>query len=167
MKLTHSSKCECGNEFTVDAPLIPNVKDREFYGGRINFFKEVKCDCGKEYVLCIEKSFSSQDGFGLNIVDMIDTTDEAAPLETLKGRVKPVEKKEEEKIDTSERTLTTVVSRELQVEKLKLLTMNELHTLCKQNKIKFKVTESKATLIDRLLDNNPSLVVAAPEGSAT
>ena len=163
MILTHGDKCECGKEFDTEGTLIPNIKDREFYGGRVNFFKEVTCDCGKEYVLCIEKKFDALEGFGLKIIDMIDVTKEN-PLETFKGLVRP---KKEEKVskvvDTSEHVLTKVVSRELQVETLKLRTMKELQTLCKEKKVSWRVTDSKAKLIDKLLEADPSLVVANPK----
>lgn len=161
MILTHSSKCECGKEFDTDGTLIPNVRDKEFYGGRINFFKEVKCDCGKEYILLLEKYFDYKVGMGMRIVDMIDMANEKEyPLETLKKRLKPKEKVLEERIETVEHTLTKVVEREVQVEALKTRTMKELQTLCREHKIKFKVTESRLALINKLLDAVPNLVVA-------
>ena len=164
MILTHGDTCECGKQFDTTGDLIPNIKDREFYGGRVNFFKEVKCDCGKEYVLCIEKKFDVSEGFGLKIIDMIDVTKEN-PLETFKGYVRPEKKvkKEEKPIDTSERVLTKVVSRELQVETLKLRTMKELQSLCKEKKVSWRVTDSKLKLIDKLLEADPTLVVANPQ----
>lgn len=161
MILTHSNTCSCGKEFDTSGTLIPNVKDREMYGGRVNFFKEVKCDCGKEYILLIEKNFSYDSGIGMKIIDMIDMTNEKEyPVETLKGRLKPKEKVLEEKIDTIEHRLTTIVERDVQVEALKTRTMKELQALCRENKVKFKVTESRLALINKLLDANPSLVVA-------
>jgi len=162
-----TKKCSCGIEdperiFNTDGTLIPNVRDKEFYGGRVNFFKEVKCDCGREYILLIEKNFSYDGGMGFNIIDMVDITDEKEyPFETLKKRQKPKEKVLEERIDTVEHTLTTVINKEVKVEKMKLLTMKELQTLCRENKLKFKVTESKLSLIDKLLEANPNLVIAS------
>lgn len=163
IKLTHGNKCECGKEFDASGTLIPNVKDREFYGGRIDFFKEVKCECGKEYAICISKKWDNEGGLKLDIIDMVDITKEN-PIESLRRRPKPIEQRLEEKINTVEHTLTTIVSREAQVETLKLRTMHELQKLCREHKVKFKVTESKLTLINKLLDEVPSLVVANPEG---
>ena len=161
MILTHSKKCECGKEFDTFGNLIPNVKDKEFYGGRISFFKEVTCDCGKEYILLIEKYFDHKEGMAMRIIDMIDMTDETSyPINTIQKKVKPKEKELEDRIDTVEHTLTKVLTRETQVEALKTRTQKELQDLCREHKIKFKITESKLTLIDKLLDAIPDLVVA-------
>lgn len=73
VKLVGGNKCPtCGKEFLPTPPLRPNIEDREFYGGRIKFFKKVVCDCTAEYDLCIEKKYNSQKcEEEFNVINMI------------------------------------------------------------------------------------------------
>ena len=72
--LVGSNKCPiCGKEFFPTPPLRPNVQDREFYGGRVNFFKEVECDCTGKYDLCIEKKYVRGED-RLEVINMIVLT---------------------------------------------------------------------------------------------
>lgn len=183
--LTGGNKCPiCGKEFTATAPLRPNVKDREFYGGRIKFFKEVECDCKAKYDLCIEERYSLGEN-KLNVINMI-VLKEGVPLQELrrqemekaqaeaeakaieavhqaveeKGDVPTLKQRQEIKRQT---ILATIIDKDEKIATLKTFTTKELRTMCKRRKLKFNVTESKEKLAERLLEYDPSLVVAHEE----
>ncbi len=173
MKLTHGNICPiCGKEWKAEGDLIPNTKDKEFYGGRVSFFKEVVCDCKTKYNLCIE---TKQDRMGHKAYPVIDMIIEA-DAETMKSieeaearKVKydiiqkngetymTKEQKQEAKIQN---VLATVIDKDTKIEKLLELTTNELRAIAKKRHVKFKVTESKQALAEKLLASDPSLVVA-------
>ena len=183
--LTGSNKCPiCGKEFTATPPLRPNVVDREFYGGRIKFFKEVSCDCRAIYDLCIERKFDKGED-KLNVLNMI-VLKEGTPLDQIKKEemekaqaeaeakaIEAVHQAVEEKGDVPtlkqrqeikrQTILATIVDKDEKIATLKTFTTKELRTMCKRRKLKFNVTESKEKLAERLLEYDPSLVVAHEE----
>lgn len=188
--LVGGNKCPvCGKEFFATPPLRPNIEDREFYGGRVKFFKKVTCDCLGEYDLCIEKKFNPvkvEEEF--NVINMI-LLKEGLPLEKVE-EIKLDEKKQAElELEAKTRqevarmteetgkmpllsqrlevkkqnVLATVVDLNTKIETLSLRTKQELQNMCKKRKIKFSVNWSKADYARALLAHNPDLVVANPD----
>ena len=161
-KLLHSKQCpNCRRGFKPEGELIPNTYDKDFYGGRIHFFKEEKC-CGKNFILLIETK-ETEEGKQYTIVDTVDVTKQN-PFETFKKRIAPRRIQEREVIPLEEHVLTTVLSRESQIKRLELCTMHELEVLCKLHKVKRGRGDSKLKIIERLLTAEPNLVVANPNG---
>lgn len=186
--LAGGAKCPiCGKEFKPEPPLRPNMEDREFYGGRVKFFKEVDCDCTAKYDLCIEKRFDSiKEDDTLSVINMI-VLKEGVPLEELKrqemerlsdeaeakameavheaieakGDVPTLQQRQEIKRQT---ILATVIDKDQKVDTLMMYTQHELQIMCKRRKIKTKVREPKKSLVEKLLANDPTMVVAGPEG---
>lgn len=185
MKLVGSNKCPiCGKEFYATPPLRPNVKDREFYGGRVKFFKEVECDCTAKYDLCIEKRVG-RDGEKTEVIDLI-VLKEGVPLAQLKreqeakvaaeaeqkaieavhqaieeqGNVPTLKQREEIKKQT---VLATIIDKDEKIKTLTTFTTKELRTMCKRRKLKFNATDSKVALAEKLLYYDPSMVVAHEE----
>lgn len=180
--LVGSNKCPiCGKEFLPTPPLRPNIKDREFYGGRVNFFKEVECDCQGKYDLCVERRFKNGEDV-LEVINMI-VLKEGTPLEELKKReqearlqeaeakaVEAVHQAVEEKGDVPtlkqreeikrQVVLATVVDKEAKIETLTHLTTKELRTMCKRRHLRYNATETKAKLAEKLIAYDPSVVVA-------
>lgn len=153
VRLAHGNKCtECGHEFQVEAPLRPiTTEDREFYGGRISFFKEAKCICGKRYDLCIERKYNhKEEREDLIVIDMIE-------LDGEDEKVNGSAILDNAKLPTNVMTLSTL---EKKMETLDLYTMKELRQMCKDRGIPFKVTEGKLALQRKLVEKEPNLVVA-------
>lgn len=186
--LTGGNKCPtCGKVFTAEPPLIPNTIDREFYGGRIKFFKDVECDCLAKYKLCIEKKYNpitiSED---LNVINMIvekegKPLDEAA-VEKLNMRREAERKAAEEKAAEAEalaaegnynlkrkneakkqKILATIIDKDKKIATLMVHTQHELQIMCKRRKLKFTMKDSKLELAETLLAYDPNMVVANPE----
>lgn len=165
IKLVGSNKCPlCGKVFEPIPPLRPNVEDREFYGGRIKFFKEVECDCASDYDLCIEQRYNSQkEDMELRVVDMIVLNRGISPDEF--KHIKNLTKDPEiEEIDTSPNVLAAVLDEDTKKKAMELLTPNELRKMGKNIGIKFPVPCQKKDMIERLLKEDPTLVVADPKG---
>lgn len=171
IKLVHGKKCpQCGQEFDTTGHLIPNTKDKEFYGGRVHYFKEVRCNCGIEYLLLIEKKYDAIEGMKYTVIDMADIT-KKNPFKTYEGVIpfknetdaKENTPEEPKPIDTTPHVLTTVMSKEEQVQRLELCTLHELQTLCKLHKVKQGRGDSKYKIIERLLAAVPNLVVPNPK----
>lgn len=186
--LAGGNKCPtCGKVFSAEQPLEPNIEDREFYGGRIKFFKNVDCDCTAKYRLCIEKKFNSLKAEEeLAVINMI-VLQPGIPLEQLrkeedakrqeeaeakaleavhkaveeKGDIPTLQQRQEIKRQT---ILATVVDKDAKIETLTHLTTHELQVMCKKRKIKFAVRDSKVQLAEKLLADDPALVVANPQG---
>ena len=183
--LVGSNKCPiCGKEFLPIPPLRPNVSDREFYGGRIAFFKTVECDCKAKYDLCIEKRFTLGED-RLEVINMI-VLKEGIPLDELRkmeleeaheeaeakaveavhqaiveeGDVPTLKQRQEIKRQT---ILATIVDSEQKINTLTYLTIKELRTMCKRRRIKFNATENKRKLAEKLIADDPSLVIADPK----
>lgn len=173
MRLTHGNKCPvCGKEWEAEGNLVPNTKDREFYGGRIKFFKDVTCDCNTKYTLFIGKK-DTNEGYKYPVIDMMlrDVTDDV---------IKSLEEAEEKKIKYDITTkdgnvyeskaqkneveratiLATIIDKDTKLAKLEELTLKELREQLKRRKIKFMVTESKRVLAEKLLAKDPNVVVA-------
>lgn len=179
--LTGGNKCPtCGKTFEAEAPLTPNSENREFYGGRVKFFKDVECDCGAKYKLCIERKFNSLKAEDeLTVINMI-IEQEGTPI------MKQVEKTVDEKVSElvkqateehgslptlkarqeikTQTILASIVDVETKINTLTLHTIKELRIMCRQRKLKFSVTENKRALAEKLLAKDPSLVVANPNG---
>ena len=186
MILVGGNKCPtCGKIFKAEPPLVPNL-DREFYGGRVKFFKEVECDCQAKYKLCIERKFSYKTSEEeLNVINMI-IEKVGTPLEVLRkqemdklqeqaeakaieavhdaivegGNVPTLKQRQEIKQQT---ILATILDKDTKIETLCVHTIKELRTMCKRRKIKFNATEPKKALAEKLLAYDPSMVVANPE----
>ena len=182
MRLAGSGKCPtCGKEFLPTPPLRPNIKDREFYGGRIKFFKEVECDCTAKYDLCIEEKYNGEEN-KLKVIDLIILKD-GVPLAQLKkeaeekaaaeaeikaveavheaieqgGSLPTLKQREEIKRQT---VLATIIDSEEKLKTLTTFTTKELRTMCKRRKLKCYATESKQALAEKLLCYDPTMVVA-------
>lgn len=186
--LTGGNKCPtCGKEFTAEAPLIPNTMDREFYGGRIKFFKDVECDCLAKYKLCIEKKFDPVAvEEKLNVINMIvekegKKLDEAA-IEKLNRKREEERAEAQRKIDEAEalaaegnynikrkneakkqKILATIIDKDKKIATLMAHTQHELQVMCKRRKLKFANHDSKLELAETLLAYDPEMVVANPE----
>lgn len=178
--LTGGNKCPtCGKVFTAEAPLVPNTEDREFYGGRIKFFKEVHCDCGANYKLCIEKKFNSmQAEEELKVINMI-IMNEGTPI------IKEIEKTVDEKMAEAvkqakeergalptlgqrqelkkQTILASIIDLDVKIDTLCLHTLKELQIMCRQRKLKVGTKDNKKKLAEKLLAYDPNLVVANPE----
>ena len=186
--LTGGNKCPvCGKDFFATPPLRPNIEGREFYGGRIKFFKKVECDCLGEYDLCIEKRYNAQKcEEEFNVINMI-VIKEGTPLEELREQraeqafMEAGEKTKEDvakiteeqgylpplavrKKIQKENVLATIVDLDTKIDTLCLHTIKELQTMCKKRKVKFSVRWTKKEYAKALLSNDPALVVANPEG---
>ena len=178
--LTGGNKCPaCGKVFTAEPPLIPNTMDREFYGGRIKFFKDVVCDCKARYRLCIERRYNSiTSNEDLNVINMI-VEQEGTPVmkhieKTVDEKmVEMVKKATEEKGNLptlgqrqeikKQTILASIVDLDVKLATLDLHTLKELRTMCKQRKLKISTKDTKRQLEEKLLAYDPSLVVANPE----
>jgi hypothetical protein len=185
MKLAGSNVCPiCGKEFTPTPPLRPNVKDKEFYGGRIKFFKEVECECTAKYDLCIEEKYIAGDN-KLRVIDLI-VLKEGVPLAQLRkeaeeraraeAEVKAVEAVHEaieqkgdvptlkQREDIKRQTiLATILDKDTKIETLTTFTTKELRTMCKRRKLRYNANESKKVLAEKLLAYDPTMVVAHEE----
>lgn len=173
MKLIGSNKCPiCGKEWAAEGNLVPNTKDRDFYGGRVKFFKEVICECKTKYTLCVEVKEDRQGKRTFPVIDMIVSADAETIKSIEEAEARKVkydiiqkngetymtkEQKQEAKIQN---VLATVIDKDTKIEKLLELTTNELRGIAKKRHVKFKVTESKQALAEKLLAADPSLVVA-------
>ena len=187
VSLTGGNKCPvCGKELKPEPPLIPNTEDREFYCGRVKFFKEVDCDCMAKYKLCIEKKFNSvtvEDE--LKVIDMIVLKQGVSVAEARKqeeariaaeaeqkaieavhqaieeqGNVPTLKQREEIKKQT---VLATIINPEEKINTLMQMTVKELQIMCKRRKLRYYKKDNKRTLAETLLAYDPSLVVANPE----
>ena len=188
MKLAgKGNKCPvCGQEFFAIPPLRPNTKDREFYGGRVRFFKEVDCDCTAKYDLCIEQKYNSRTAMDeTNVIDLI-ILKEGVPLAQLKrekeaqlakeaeakaieavhaaieegGTLPTLKQREEIKKQT---VLATILDKDEKIKTLTTFTTKELRAMCRRRKIKILVTEGKTQLAEKLLAYDPTMVVAHEE----
>ena len=185
--LVGGNKCPvCGKEFFATPPLRPNIEDREFYGGRVKFFKKVTCDCLGEYDLCVEKRFNPvkvEEEF--NVINMV-LLKEGTPLDELRRQqieqdVKEATEKTREDVAKEteengylpqlairkqiqrENVLATILDLDTKVDTLCLHTKKELRQMCRKRKISSNVNETKKKLAEKLLAHDPSLVVANPE----
>jgi len=150
MNLLHGRICpECGKEWEAEGDLVPNVKDREFYGGRIKFFKEVICDCDKRYVLLIGRKDTREGTIEYPVID-IAYNDGDLGLESLKNEHKTLE----------QNVLSAMVDIDVKRQKLSQLTANQIRKALTDRGIKFKVKDSKTDLIKKLLEKDPNVVVA-------
>lgn len=180
--LVGSNKCPiCGTEFLATPPLRPNVADREFYGGRVNFFKEVDCKCEAKYDLCIERKFTNGED-RLNVINMV-VLKEGRPLREIeeekhrafleRANQKAIEaieeaKEKNEKLPTlkerqqikRDMVLATIIDKDAKIDTLTHMTTDELRKMCKVRKIKYLTKDNKTTLAEKLLEKDPSLVVA-------
>lgn len=185
--LVGSNKCPiCGKVFEAEPPLVPNVEDREFYGGRIKFFKEVECDCLAKYKLCIESKYNPLEvREELNVINMIvekegKNLDEAA-LEKITRKREEERQRDMEKIEELEakqevsprlknrielkkqKILATIVDKDAKIATLMVHTTHELQMMCKKRKLKYTTKDSKLELAETLLAYDQNLVVANPE----
>ena len=182
-EMTHTKgKCPvCAKVFKATPPLNPNVTMKEFYGGRIKFFKDVDCDCTAKYRLCIETRYDPKECQNeLNVIDMIilkpgiplmelrkmelekkqEEINEAAKEEIMKiteetGTLPKLRDRQEIKKQT---VLATIVDLDVQVEKLCYHTLAELQLMCKRRKLRFNKKANKTQLAKLLLAHDPSLV---------
>lgn len=178
--LVGSNKCPiCGQEFMPTPPLRPNVKDKEFYGGRVAFFKEVECRCRAKYDLCIEKRFRLGED-RLEVINMI-VLEEGTPLEEIKkeedaklrleadqaaneavakaieekGDLPTLQQREEIKRQV---VLATIEGKEEKIQKLKVFTEKELKAKCKHRKLRVTNKDNKTTLAEKLLEYDPNII---------
>lgn len=169
MKLTHGNVCPiCGKEWKAEGDMVPNTKDREFYGGRVKFFKEVICDCKTKYTLCVGMKDTKEGKREYPVIDMIIK----ASAEQMKSILEAQEKKinysimqkngEVYKTETEKReaVLATIVDSETKLAKLNELTTNELRAQCRKRNVNFKVRDTKEDLAKKLLAKDPNVVVA-------
>jgi len=186
--LVGSNVCPtCGRTFRPTPPLEPNVEDREFYGGRISFFKNVVCDCQAEYRLCIEKKFNSKRMEDeLTAINMIILKKgrplEEIALEKLEQKRAEEAAQDQENIEKAieaggekpilsqrkeikkQQILATIIDKDEKLATLMLHTHNELRVMCKRRKLKCGVNNTKKELAETLLAYDPNMVVANPEG---
>lgn len=187
VSLTGGNKCPiCGTTFEATPPLKPNVEDREFYGGRVKFFKDVDCKCQAKYRLCIEKKYNSEKcEEELKVINMIvekvgttvkeQTRKEFAEIKE-EAVAKAVEAIEEavasgDKIPTlgerreikKQTVLATIVDKDEKVKTLTAFTTKELQTMCKRRRLKFNKKDNKTKLAETLLAYDPSVVISNPE----
>lgn len=180
----NGNKCPiCGKEFLPTPPLIPNVELKEFYGGRIKFFKDVDCDCTGKYRLLIEQRFEPKEGANsLKVIDMI-VLKEGLPAEEKKleedvreeltmtpeelKEIKPLPSLAERqairnqmKVQT---VLATIVDADTKIETLCYRTLAELQTMCKRRKIPMTKKMGKVELARMLIAYDPSLVSPNPK----
>lgn len=150
IELTHGNKCpKCGKEFEAEGNLIPNTKDREFYGGRIKYFKRVVCDCDTRYILLIGKKDTPRGELEYPVIDMaLDNKD--ADIKTL----------ETEKQNMEQKVLAAMVDVKAKMNKLEELTTNEIKKHLTDRGIAFTSRETKQELIRKLLEKDPNVVVA-------
>lgn len=145
MRLTHGNECPlCGKKWKAEGDLVPNTKDREFYGGRVKFFKNVTCECKTKYTLCVGKKETPEGNIEYPVIDMIYTNTSEI----------------EEPVKEKQSVLTTLVDNEVALEKLLMLTIDELKRECKKRKINFKVKDTKTALAKKLLEKDPNVVAA-------
>jgi len=185
MRLILGDTCPvCGKKHLPTPPLKPNL-DKEFFGGRVSFLKDVTCDCTAEYELCIERRFY----YGEDRLDVIGMQEkkkgipmeevrkqeqarvtaeaEAKAIEAVRqaseenGEVPTLKQRQEIKRQV---VLAAVPGLEEKIRTLTLMTQRELRIMCKRRKIKYAVTETKQKLAEKLLEYDPSLVVENPEG---
>lgn len=186
--LAGSNKCPtCGKEFNAEPPLTPNTEDREFYGGRVKFFKEVECDCLAKYKLCIESKYNPlTTSEEMNVINMI-VEKEGKPL-TEAAIEKISRKREAERLAAEEKAaeaealaaegnynvrrkneakkqkvLATIVDKDSKIATLMVHTTHELQVMCKRRKLKFAQKDSKLELAETLLAYDPNMVVTNPE----
>lgn len=187
MVLAGGNKCPiCGKVFTAEAPLKPNVENREFYGGRVHFFKDVDCDCTAKYRLCIEKRFNPvKVAEEFNVINMIvlkagdpaeepkkktfekvkEEKTEQVVEETLEAALSGerfpslAERKEERK----QAILATIADKDEKIQTLMNFTTKELQTMCRRRRLKFNKKDNKSKLAETLLAYDEALVVANPE----
>lgn len=188
MKLTGTkNKCPvCGKEFTVEPPLTPNTTDKEFYGGRVKFFKDVSCRCTAQYRLCIESKFNHQKvEQELKIIDMIELK-KGVPLNLLLKRegeeFKEAPEQEAKEMIHNEVLLTgnlpplsvrknlkqqtvlaTIPNLEDKLDVLKELSQKELQTMCFKRNLQFNKHMNKDRLARILLAHDPFLVTSNHE----
>jgi hypothetical protein len=173
MKLTHGNKCPiCGKEWTAEGNLVPNTKDREFYGGRVKYFKEVVCDCKTKYTLCVGVKEARDGTIEHPVIDMILTKSAEAMKSLEEAESKKIEynimnknggvyeSKEQQETAKRETILATIVDKDTKLAKLNELTTNELRAQCRKRKINFKVKDTKELLAQKLLAADPNVVVA-------
>ena len=176
------NKCPvCGKEFFPTPPITPNLKEKEFYGGRVSFFKTVDCDCTAKYRLCIDKKYDNKEGRDVfRVIDM-EVLQEGIPLdelavenrvrEELQGNDTPTRESAvsiTEKLATKDAlkkqaVLATIVDLDTKIETLCYHTVAELKTMCKRRKLRYTNRDSKAELARTLLAYDPSLVRPNPE----
>lgn len=169
------NKCPiCGKEFDATPPLVPNTKEREFYGGRVRFFKEVDCDCTAKYRLCIEQRYNRQETKEeLKVIDMI-VLKEGIPNEERyndmaaqiiherfeSGKVPSPKEREEIR---KEVVLANILDLDTKVQTLCMHTLVELQLMCKANKVKYTEKMNKTQIAKLLLAKDPNLVEANPQ----
>lgn len=175
MKLTRGSICPvCGKNHSEVKGNCEVNKDRTFYGGRVGFFQDKKCDCGSEYRLCIGQTAS-----GLKVIDMIileeaekvvnDTNvartdailDEPVEVDDTNVADIEVEKPKREyhyQLDPIIEPKPQIIAEmDSAKKKLLMLTKKELHTMLRRRKIRFnKQLDTKEELADKLLLRNPT-----------
>lgn len=188
IKLVGSNKCPvCGKQFTAMPPLRPNVRDREFYGGRVKFFKEVDCDCTAKYELFVEKKFNPvkvEEEFHVINMAILKKGKPLSELELEKLAAKRAEEKandeaklQEAQAKNDERStvnrrielkkqkiLATIVDKDTKIATLMAHTTHELQAMCKKRKLKYSTKDSKFDLAETLLAFDPNVVVANPDG---
>lgn len=169
------NKCPiCGKEFEATPPLVPNTTDREFYGGRIKFFKEVDCDCTARYKLCIEQRYNrAETKEELNVIDMIVLKEGIPNEERYKNMAQKIihERFEEGKTPTKrereeirkEVVLANILDLDTKVQTLCMHTLTELQLICRANKVKYTEKMNKTQIAKLLLAKNPNLVEANPQ----
>lgn len=173
MELTHGNECPlCFKRWEAKGNLIPNTKDRDFYGGRVKFFKDVVCDCNTKYTLCIGMKDRDDGGKEYPVIDMIIKASAEEMKSIQEAQAKKLnyqimqkngdiyKSKAEKEAEAREKVLVTIVDRDTKIEKLKELTTNEIRAQLKKRNVKFKVTEPKEILVERLLAKDPNVVVA-------
>ena len=179
------NKCPvCGKVFEPTPPLLPNVTMREFYGGRVKFFKDVDCDCTGKYKLLIEQRFDyREEQNSLKIIDMIvlkeglpaeekkleeDVREELSMTKEELEETKPMMSLQERTAIKNEikirNVLATIVDADVKVETLCYHTLAELQTMCKRRKLPFTKKMNKVELARMLIAYDPSLVSPNPEG---
>lgn len=177
VKLVGSNICPyCGKVFEAEAPLTPNTKRREFYGGRIKFFKDVDCDCEAKYRLCIESKFNSKEVTQeLKVIDMIILEKGKTKEEREKELQEKIDKEAKDKIHElfesgeaptqnerekikNEVVLANIVDLDTKIETLCYHTKLELRAMCQREKVKYAERDDKTVLAKKLLLKNPNLV---------
>lgn len=165
----------CGKKFVAMPPLRPNIKDKEFYGGRVQFFKEVECDCKAKYDLCISKRIKGSEAV-YEVIDMIILQEGLTDKERMAQAKEEAEKKAietiREAVETGNRlptvtqrqeikrqaVLATVIDKDTKMATLTHMTVKELRNMLKKRKLKFSAIETKVQLAEKLLEYDPSIV---------
>lgn len=152
IKLLHGNQCpRCMKVWEANGDLIPNTKDRDFYGGRVKFFKKVICDCDQKYVLLIGMKDTNK-GREYPVIDIaeFETTQELKSINDEKTLL-------ERKILSAQTDVQTKMNR------LSKMTAFELRQTLEEKGIEIKTPMNRKQMAKKIIDADPNSVIAQLE----